>query len=130
MKKITIRCNTVLKGIAEGEALVTRQPICLYDSLDPKSGLIINKRHELYGAYFSISVFTLTMIFANLRWISSGVNFISFISLSTLFMKRIGLTLSRRACIRTVSVWVMGPSTASTTTSAPSTARRLLLLRR
>jgi len=49
MKKITIRCNTVLKGIAEGEALVTKQPICLYDSLDPKSGLIINKRHELYG---------------------------------------------------------------------------------
>jgi len=49
MTKITIRCNTVLKGIAEGEALVTRQPICLYDSLDPKSGLIINKRHELHG---------------------------------------------------------------------------------
>ncbi len=49
MTKIIIRCNTVLKGIAEGEALITRQPICLYDSLDPKSGLIINKRHELYG---------------------------------------------------------------------------------
>jgi predicted aconitase with swiveling domain len=39
----------VSEGIAEGEALVTRQPLCLYDSLNPKSGLIVNKRHELYG---------------------------------------------------------------------------------
>jgi hypothetical protein len=42
------------------------------------------------------------------------------ISLSTLFMKRIGLTLSSRACLITVSVWVITPSTESTTTIAPS----------
>jgi predicted aconitase with swiveling domain len=49
MRKIVVRCEAVLKGVAEGEALVTEQPLCLYDSLDPKSGLIVNRRHELYG---------------------------------------------------------------------------------
>jgi len=47
--KIVIRCVPVSKGVSEGEALVTSQPMCLYDSLDPKSGRIVNKRHELYG---------------------------------------------------------------------------------
>jgi hypothetical protein len=49
MRKMKIRCHTVFKGIAEGEVLVTKQPLCLYDSLDPKSGNIINRRHELFG---------------------------------------------------------------------------------
>ena len=49
MRKIRIRCHIVFKGIAEGEALTTEQPLCLYDSLDPKSGNIINRRHELFG---------------------------------------------------------------------------------
>jgi hypothetical protein len=49
MSKIRIRCHIVFKGIAEGEALTTEQPLCLYDSLDPKSGNIINRRHELFG---------------------------------------------------------------------------------
>jgi len=49
MKKMVISCSTVMKGVAEGEALVTAQPLCLYDSLDPNSGSIINRRHELYG---------------------------------------------------------------------------------
>jgi len=42
-----------MKGTAKGEALVTRQPLCLYDSVDPKSGLVVNRRHELYGANVS-----------------------------------------------------------------------------
>ena len=49
MRKIRIRCHIVFKGIAEGEALTTEQPLCLYDSLDPKSGNIINRRNELFG---------------------------------------------------------------------------------
>jgi predicted aconitase with swiveling domain len=55
--KITIKCVPVVQGIARGEALVTRQPLCLYDSLDPKSGLIVNRRHELYGKNVSRKVF-------------------------------------------------------------------------
>jgi len=49
LTKITIKCVPVVQGIARGEALVTRQPLCLYDSLDPKSGRIVNRRHDLYG---------------------------------------------------------------------------------
>ena len=66
--------------------------------------------------------FTLLMILLNFSWMVCGVSRISLMRRSTLLMKRSGFTRSRRACMRTVSVCVMGPSTASTTTSAPSTA--------
>jgi len=56
MRKIIVKCSPVLMGVAEGEALVTKQPLCLYDSLDPKSGLIMNRRHELYGENVSRKV--------------------------------------------------------------------------
>lgn len=49
LTKTRIKCASVVQGIARGAALVTRQPMCLYDSLDPKSGRIVNRRHELYG---------------------------------------------------------------------------------
>ena len=49
MREIVIKCVPVSQGISQGDALVTKQPICLYDSLDPKSGRIINRRHDLYG---------------------------------------------------------------------------------
>ena len=44
-----IKCVPVSHGISRGEALVTRQPLCFYDSLDPKSGCVVNRRHDLYG---------------------------------------------------------------------------------
>jgi predicted aconitase with swiveling domain len=44
-----IRCVPVVRGVSQGEALVTNQPMCLYDSLNPKTGRIVNRRHELYG---------------------------------------------------------------------------------
>ncbi|MGQ9551993.1 MAG: aconitase X swivel domain-containing protein [Candidatus Bathycorpusculaceae bacterium] len=56
MRKIIFKCRPVLMGVAEGEALVTEQPLCLYDSLDPKSGVIMNRRHELYGENVSRKV--------------------------------------------------------------------------
>ena len=46
---IRIRCERVSRGISEGETVVTSQPMCLYDSLDPVTGYIVNRRHELYG---------------------------------------------------------------------------------
>jgi len=49
LRKVVIRCVPVSGGVSKGEALATAQPICLYDSLDPKSGRIVNRRHELYG---------------------------------------------------------------------------------
>ena len=58
----------------------------------------------------------------NLCCICSGVNFNSLISLSTLFMNKTGLTLSLNACLMTVSVWGIIPSTAQTRTIVPSIA--------
>jgi uncharacterized protein len=57
VRNIMIRCVPVSGGVSEGEALVTNQPTCLYDSLDPKSGRIVNRRHELYGQCVSGRVF-------------------------------------------------------------------------
>lgn len=49
VEKIVMKCRVVVEGIAEGEALVTSQPLSLWGGLDPKSGLITERRHELYG---------------------------------------------------------------------------------
>jgi predicted aconitase with swiveling domain len=49
VRNIVIRCVPVSRGVSEGEALVSKQPMCLYDSLDPRTGFIVNRRHELYG---------------------------------------------------------------------------------
>jgi len=57
VRKTVIRCVPVSGGTSKGEALVTNQPICLYDSLDPKTGRIVNRRHELYGQCVSGRVF-------------------------------------------------------------------------
>ena len=58
----------------------------------------------------------------NLCCIFSGVSFNSLINLSTLFMKRTGFTLSLNACLITVSVCGIIPSTAHTRTIVPSIA--------
>ena len=39
----------ISKGKAEGEALVTSQPISFYGGVDPNTGIIIEKGHQLNG---------------------------------------------------------------------------------
>ena len=39
----------ISKGKAEGQALVTSQPISFYGGVDPNTGVIIEKGHELQG---------------------------------------------------------------------------------
>ena len=41
--------RAVSAGIARGEALVSRHPISFYGGVDPKTGVIIEKGHELEG---------------------------------------------------------------------------------
>lgn len=36
-------------GIAEGEAIVSSEPIGFYGGIDPKTGIVIEKGHELEG---------------------------------------------------------------------------------
>jgi predicted aconitase with swiveling domain len=44
-----LRGRVIYSGEAEGEALVTSQPISFYGGVDPASGVIIERGHELQG---------------------------------------------------------------------------------
>ncbi len=41
--------RSINPGIAEGEAVVSKEPIGFYGGIDPKTGMFIEKGHELEG---------------------------------------------------------------------------------
>ncbi|TVT20631.1 DUF126 domain-containing protein [Amycolatopsis acidiphila] len=45
--------RTVVPGVAEGEALVSHETISGWGGIDPAKGVIIERRHELYGVCFT-----------------------------------------------------------------------------
>jgi predicted aconitase with swiveling domain len=47
--KMELKGRIIYKGKAEGEALVTTQPISFYGGVDPNTGVVIEKGHELQG---------------------------------------------------------------------------------
>jgi uncharacterized protein len=51
--KIVIRGRKVVGGVAEGEALVTRQQVSGWGGIDPRTGTIVETRHELRGVSFA-----------------------------------------------------------------------------
>jgi predicted aconitase with swiveling domain len=52
MEKIILRGRRVVGGQAEGEALVTRDRISGWGGIDPRTGTVIETRHELKGKSF------------------------------------------------------------------------------
>ncbi len=52
MSMIVLRGRRVVGGSAEGEALVTRDQISGWGGIDPRTGTIIETRHELRGQSF------------------------------------------------------------------------------
>ena len=44
-----LKGRIIFKGKAEAEALVTTQPISFYGGVDPNTGVVIEKGHELQG---------------------------------------------------------------------------------
>jgi uncharacterized protein len=44
-----LKGRIIFKGKAEGEALVTSMPISFYGGVDPNTGVVIEKGHELLG---------------------------------------------------------------------------------
>jgi predicted aconitase with swiveling domain len=50
---ITLHGRTVVPGVAEGEALVSRETISGWGGIDPAKGIIIERRHALYGVSFA-----------------------------------------------------------------------------
>ena len=47
-EEVKLRCHKIVGGIAEGEALISHEPICFYLT-DPKTGIVREKTHELAG---------------------------------------------------------------------------------
>ena len=44
-----LKGRIIFKGKAEGEALVTEMPISFYGGVDPNTGVVIEKGHQLNG---------------------------------------------------------------------------------
>jgi predicted aconitase with swiveling domain len=53
MTTIVLRGRKVVGGCAEGEALVTRDRISGWGGIDPRTGTVIETRHELKGVSFA-----------------------------------------------------------------------------
>lgn len=49
MSTVILKGHKVSKGKAEGEALVTRDPIAFFGGVRPEDGMITDKLHELCG---------------------------------------------------------------------------------
>jgi uncharacterized protein len=49
MKEIILKGHKVSKGRAQGEALVSRSPISFLGSVNPETGLVVERGHELDG---------------------------------------------------------------------------------
>ncbi len=49
----TLRGRKVVPGVAEAQALVTREPISGWGGVDPRTGSVIETRHELRGQSFA-----------------------------------------------------------------------------
>lgn len=45
----TIKCKKISKGHATGEVLITKDPLSFLGGVDPYTGMVIDKSHELYG---------------------------------------------------------------------------------
>ncbi len=46
--EVTLRCHKIVKGCGEGEALVSKDPICFYFA-EPKTGIVRERGHQLDG---------------------------------------------------------------------------------
>jgi predicted aconitase with swiveling domain len=54
-----LKGRIILKGKAQEEALTTSQPISFYGGVDPNTGEIIEKGHELHGKGSTVGSYTL-----------------------------------------------------------------------
>jgi len=54
-EEVKLRCHKIVGGVAEGEALISHEPICFYLT-DPKTGIVREKTHELVGKTLSNKV--------------------------------------------------------------------------
>jgi len=55
--EIILKGRKIVKGYAEGKAIVSKEPISFLGGVDPKTGIIIEKNHELKGKSIVKKVF-------------------------------------------------------------------------
>jgi predicted aconitase with swiveling domain len=53
--RVSLKCHKIVGGCGEGEALVSHEPVCFYLT-DPKTGVVREKDHELFGKSISSRV--------------------------------------------------------------------------
>lgn len=53
----TLKGRSVVEGTAHGEALVTGQVFGFWGGIDPSTGVIVDRRHELFGQSIAGKVF-------------------------------------------------------------------------
>ncbi|MGB9977887.1 DUF126 domain-containing protein [Methanobacterium sp.] len=53
MQKQVIKCRKISRGHAKGEVIVTKDSLSFLGGVDPKTGIIIDSQHELYGKKIS-----------------------------------------------------------------------------
>ena len=70
---ITLRGRKVVGGVAEGEALVTRQTISGWGGVNAMTGTIIETRHELLGVSFKDKVLVCPGAKGSSGWSSSAI---------------------------------------------------------
>jgi len=46
---LRVECRTLVEGEAEGEALVSTEPISFYGGVDPETGVVVERGHPLEG---------------------------------------------------------------------------------
>jgi predicted aconitase with swiveling domain len=51
MKTFEMKGRKIVEGVVEGEALVTSEPISFMGSINPKTGYVIEKGHDIEGAW-------------------------------------------------------------------------------
>jgi predicted aconitase with swiveling domain len=51
--KIILRGRRISKGRVEGEALVTKMPVSFWGGVNPETGVVVEKGHELEGTSIS-----------------------------------------------------------------------------
>ncbi len=51
MESKIIKCRKISKGVAEGEIILTKDPLSFLGGVNPDDGVVIDSKHELYGKY-------------------------------------------------------------------------------
>ena len=54
--EVTLRGRKIVGGLASGEALVTTQAISFLGGVDPSSGRVVERGHELYGEFLGDTI--------------------------------------------------------------------------